>query len=186
MLMLNDIYIAINKKHPKYSMGEKSWQNSIRHNLSLHKGHFKNVKCQKGAYWKLKDGAEAEIFRRSKKSGFLRGYKTLLNENVVPDSQIQNQEILNEEFQMKHILEEQADPNSFSYIPPTTQISSIPFQNEDNELVESVLNEHVILDTGKSLSEALLFAEHGENMLCTEIVLNVKINFCTQHVLPMF
>ena len=28
--------------------------------------------------------------------------------------------------------------------------------------------------TGKSLSEALLFAEHGENILCTEIVLNVK------------
>ena len=31
--------------------------------------------------------------------------------------------------------------------------------------------------TGKSLSEALLFAEHGENMLCTKIVLNVKNNF---------
>ena len=43
-----------------------------------------------------------------------------------------------------------------------------------------------LADTGKSLSEALLFAEHGENMLCTEIVLNVKNNFCTQHVLPMF
>ena len=41
-------------------------------------------------------------------------------------------------------------------------------------------------DTGKSLPEALLFAKHGENMLCTEIVLNVKNNFCTQHVLPMF
>ena len=27
--------------------------------------------------------------------------------------------------------------------------------------------------TGKSLPEALLFAEHGENMLCTKIVLNV-------------
>ena len=40
--------------------------------------------------------------------------------------------------------------------------------------------------TGKSLSEALLFAEHGENMLCTEIVLDVKNNFCTHHVLPMF
>ena len=39
--------------------------------------------------------------------------------------------------------------------------------------------------TGKSLSEALLFAEHGENMLCTKIVLNVR-NFCTQHVLPRF
>ena len=46
--------------------------------------------------------------------------------------------------------------------------------------------ELIVGDTGKSLSEALLFAEHGENMLCTEIVLNVKNNFCTQHVLPMF
>ena len=42
------------------------------------------------------------------------------------------------------------------------------------------------LVTGKSLSEALLFAEHGENMLCTKIVLNVRNNFCTQHVLPGF
>ena len=41
-------------------------------------------------------------------------------------------------------------------------------------------------DTGKSLSEALLFVEHGENMLCTKIVLNVRNNFCTQHVLPRF
>ena len=40
--------------------------------------------------------------------------------------------------------------------------------------------------TGKSLSEALLFAEHGENMLCKKIVLNVRNNFCTQHVLPRF
>ena len=38
--------------------------------------------------------------------------------------------------------------------------------------------------TGKSLSEALFFfAEHGENILCTKIVLNVSNNFCTQHVL---
>ena len=42
------------------------------------------------------------------------------------------------------------------------------------------------LVTGKSLSEALLFAEHGENMVCTKIVLNVRNNFCTQHVLPRF
>ena len=43
--------------------------------------------------------------------------------------------------------------------------------------------------TGKSLSEALLFAEHGENMLCTEIVLNVKKQFlyttCSPHVLSL-
>ena len=64
--------------------------------------------------------------------------------------------------------------------------------------------------TGKSLSEALIFAstnpqyddrlfielqvqymkisssEHGENMLCTEIVFDIQNNFCTQHVLPIF
>ena len=64
--------------------------------------------------------------------------------------------------------------------------------------------------TGKSLSEALIFAstnpqyddrlfielqvqymkipssEHGENMLSTEIVFDIQNNFCTQHVLPMF
>ena len=34
--------------------------------------------------------------------------------------------------------------------------------------------------------EALLFAEHGDNMLCTKIVQNVGNNFCTQHVLPRF
>jgi len=36
----------------------------------------------------------------------------------------------------------------------------------------------------KYSTEALLFAEHGENMLCTKIVLNIRNNFCTQHVLP--
>ena len=65
-------------------------------------------------------------------------------------------------------------------------------------------------DTGKSLSEALIFestnpqyedrlfivlqvqyikilsSEHGENMLCTEIVFDIQNNCCTQHVLPMF
>ena len=63
--------------------------------------------------------------------------------------------------------------------------------------------------TGKSLSEALIFAstnpqyddrlfielqvqyihensklKPGENMLCTEIVFDIQNNFCTQHVLP--
>ena len=36
-----------------------------------------------------------------------------------------------------------------------------------------------LLHTGKSLSEALLFAEHGESMLCTKIVLNVKFLYTT-------
>ena len=39
------------------------------------------------------------------------------------------------------------------------------------------------------MSEALLFAEHWENLenlLSTKIVLNVRNNFCTQHALPRF
>ena len=43
---------------------------------------------------------------------------------------------------------------------------------------------NILFGTCKSLSEALLFAEHEENMLCTKIVLNVRSNFCTRHVLP--
>ena len=72
---------------------------------------------------------------------------------------------------------------------------------------------YYVLDTGKSLSEALILrssnpqydkrlfidlqvqymkttsSEHGENMLCTNIVLNVKTktknNLCTKHVLSL-
>ena len=64
--------------------------------------------------------------------------------------------------------------------------------------------------TGKSLSEALIFAstnpqyddrlfielqvqfmkipssEHGENKLCTVIVFDIQNKLCTQHVLPIF
>ena len=60
-----------------------------------------------------------------------------------------------------------------------------------SDLKEHLFSEHGIVRekktrqfTGKSLSEA--FAEHGENMLCTKIVLNVRNHFCTQNVLPRF
>ena len=64
-------------------------------------------------------------------------------------------------------------------------------------LISEILNKSIIESkykcrsnfqgyTGKSLSEALLFAELGENMLCTKIVLTVRENFCTQHILPRF
>ena len=36
---------------------------------------------------------------------------------------------------------------------------------------------------GKSLSEALIFAEHGENNVLRTCVLNVRNNCCTQHAL---
>ena len=62
----------------------------------------------------------------------------------------------------------------------------LAFFNLDEPDLWAVLAEQYALGTGKSLSEALLFAEHWENMFYTETVLNVKNNFCTQHVLPIF
>ena len=66
----------------------------------------------------------------------------------------------------------------------TLDIKTEPESYEDQNLESNQMNSNT--DTGKSLSEALLFGEHGENMSCTEMVLNVENNFCTQHVLPMF
>ena len=74
------------------------------------------------------------------------------------------------------------------------------------------ITQKILVFTGKSLSEVLIFGstnpqydkglfidlpvkymkttslEHWENMLCANIVLNVKTknNLCAQHVLPMF
>ena len=55
-----------------------------------------------------------------------------------------------------------------------------------HSLFSWIEKKYVYICTGKSLSADLLFAEHGENMLCTKIVLKVRNNFCTQHVLPRF
>ena len=49
----------------------------------------------------------------------------------------------------------------------------LAFFNLDEPDLWAVWAEQYALGTGKSLSEALLFGEHGENMLCTKIVLNV-------------
>ena len=86
-----------------------------------------------------------------------------------------------------------ARPKTTSKLPPqpaseddedTISSSTISLQLEST--VTSSVRPENRQNTGKSLSEALLFAEHGENMLSTKIVLNVRNDFCTQHVLPRF
>ena len=56
---------------------------------------------------------------------------------------------------------------------------SNPGVSEDFDIIVPTGNQ--IVPTGKSLSEALLFAEHGENILCTKNFLNDGNNFCTVH-----
>ena len=77
-------------------------------------------------------------------------------------------------------------------VPSLVRENLLGHNREDIECLHQILNFLFTLlpnakhYTGQSLSEALLFAEHGENMFCTKIVLNVRNNFCTQHVLPRF
>ena len=77
-------------------------------------------------------------------------------------------------------------------VPSLVRENLLGHNREDIECLHQILNFLFTLlpnakhYTGQSLSEALLFAEHGENMFCTKIVLNVRNNFCTQQVLPKF
>ena len=66
------------------------------------------------------------------------------------------------------------------------QTVNLELQNMKVLLIFICIIQNIANVKGKSLSEALLFAEHGEKMLCTKTVLNVRTNFCTHHVLPKF
>ncbi|KAI9475929.1 MAG: hypothetical protein EXX96DRAFT_485991, partial [Benjaminiella poitrasii] len=62
-LTLHDIYIWISENYPFYSNENQGWQNSIRHNLSLHKAFIKierdtsstTTSCppRKGCFWTI-------------------------------------------------------------------------------------------------------------------------------------
>ncbi|ORX98849.1 winged helix DNA-binding domain-containing protein, partial [Basidiobolus meristosporus CBS 931.73] len=56
-MLLQDIYAFITENYRYYQFATKQWQNSIRHNLSLHKA-FQKVARQKGTpgkgnYWTI-------------------------------------------------------------------------------------------------------------------------------------
>ncbi|KAI9483164.1 MAG: fork head domain-containing protein [Benjaminiella poitrasii] len=64
-LTLSDIYKWISEAYPYYKRGQKGWQNSIRHNLSLNKKWFVKVDRRptqahpgKGGYWTLQVNME--------------------------------------------------------------------------------------------------------------------------------
>ena len=66
-LTLSELYAEINKRHPYYSLNNKNWQNSIRHNLTLNKSFTKvprNTTEGRGSYWTMEAGAESVIFKR--------------------------------------------------------------------------------------------------------------------------
>ena len=90
MLVLSDIYEAISSKYPYFKITTKSWQNSIRHNLSLDKSFTKEEKIEKiigpdienekrGCYWKLAD--PKYLMKKSKKRKKVEESQLQLNHN---------------------------------------------------------------------------------------------------------
>ena len=53
--LLGDIYRWISHNYPYYQPNDKSWRNSIRHNLSLNECFVKSSRCEsgKGHYWAI-------------------------------------------------------------------------------------------------------------------------------------
>ncbi|XP_071170865.1 forkhead box protein I2-like [Mytilus edulis] len=54
-MLLSEIYNWITENYPYYKMEERSWRNSIRHNLSLNECFVKSGRCEngKGNYWSI-------------------------------------------------------------------------------------------------------------------------------------
>ncbi|XP_052791886.1 forkhead box protein B1-like [Mya arenaria] len=54
-MLLSDIYSWISERYPYYRLKDKSWRNSIRHNLSLNECFVKSGRSEngKGNYWSI-------------------------------------------------------------------------------------------------------------------------------------
>ena len=69
MLVLSDIYRAINYRHPYYELDNPTWQNRIRHQLSINDSFVKAEKTVtgRGCYWKLSDNLQGGVAKYLKK-----------------------------------------------------------------------------------------------------------------------
>lgn len=67
-LTLAQIYASISSQFPYYNPNDSGWQNSIRHNLSLHKNFTKVERPKddpgKGHYWTIEPGTEGQFLKQ--------------------------------------------------------------------------------------------------------------------------
>lgn len=64
-LTLSQIYKWVSTRFPYFDMSNTTWQNSIRHNLSLNPAFIKTVKSpdKRSYYWEFKQGQEQKFFK---------------------------------------------------------------------------------------------------------------------------
>ena len=64
-LTLSQIYNWISTRFPYFTMDQATWQNSVRHNLSLNSAFIKTIKSpdKKSYYWGFKRGHELKFFK---------------------------------------------------------------------------------------------------------------------------
>lgn len=69
-LTLSQIYHWISKHFPFFQLKDASWQNSIRHNLSLNEGFIKTMKSYdgKGHFWQVKESSAQKFFKHESRS----------------------------------------------------------------------------------------------------------------------
>ncbi|KAJ3614311.1 hypothetical protein NHX12_017885 [Muraenolepis orangiensis] len=82
-LTLSGIYSHINKHYPYYRIGDKGWQNSIRHNLSLNRYFLKVARSQdepgKGSFWQMDSASEGKLVEqafRKRRQRAVQGFRT--------------------------------------------------------------------------------------------------------------
>lgn len=69
-LTLSQIYHWISTHFPFFQLKDSSWQNSIRHNLSLNEGFIKTIKSSdgKGHFWQVKESSAQKFFKHETRS----------------------------------------------------------------------------------------------------------------------
>lgn len=69
-LTLSQIYHWISSHFPFFQLKDSSWQNSIRHNLSLNEGFIKTMKSSdgKGHFWQVKESSAQKFFKHESRS----------------------------------------------------------------------------------------------------------------------
>lgn len=69
-LTLSQIYHWISSNFPYFQLKDSSWQNSIRHNLSLNEGFVKTAKSSdgKGHFWQVKESSARKFFKHEERS----------------------------------------------------------------------------------------------------------------------